>query len=274
VKRSRIASLLLHAALVLGAAATLFPLFWMITASLMPGGEANTDPPPILPSRVTFEHYAELFTRLNLGRAFFNSTLLASAVTLLSLLLNSMAGYAFAKLRFRGRGKIFGFLLAALVLPAQVAILPLFLLLREMHLISTYWGVILPGMASIFGIFLVRQYALSIPDELLDAARIDGASEFRIFIEIVLPLCKPILVTLAIFTFLGTWNDFLWPLVVLTDQSRYTLPVALANLFGEHVQDTELMMAGSVLTVLPVLLLFLFLQRHYIQGLLMGGVKE
>ena len=274
MKRSRIASLLLHAALVLGAAATLFPLFWMITASLMPAGEANSDPPPILPSRVTFEHYAELFTRLNLGQAFFNSTLLAAAVTLLSLLLNSMAGYAFAKLRFRGRGKIFGFLLAALVLPTQVAILPLFLLLREMHLISTYWGVILPGMASIFGIFLVRQYALSIPDELLDAARIDGASEFRIYSQIVLPLCKPILVTLAIFTFLGTWNDFLWPLVVLTDQSRYTLPVALANLFGEHVQDTELMMAGSVLTVLPVLLLFLFLQRHYIQGLLMGGVKE
>ncbi len=274
MKKSRLASILLHAALVLGAAATLFPLFWMITASLMPTGEANTYPPRVLPSRVTFEHYGELFTRLNLGRAFFNSTLLAVAVTLLSLLLNSMAGYAFAKLRFRGRGKVFGFLLAALVLPSQVAILPLFLLLREMHLISTYWGVILPGMASIFGIFLVRQYALSIPDELLDAARIDGASEFRIYSEIVLPLCRPILVTLAIFTFLGTWNDFLWPLVVLTDQSKYTLPVALANLFGEHVQDTELMMAGSVLTVLPVLLLFLFLQRHYIQGLLMGGVKE
>lgn len=274
MKKSRLATVFLHAALVLGAAATLFPLFWMITASLMPTGEANNDPPPILPSRVTFQHYGELFTRLNLGQAFFNSTFLAVAVTVLSLLLNSMAGYAFAKLRFRGRGKIFGFLLAALVLPTQVAVLPLFLLLREMHLISTYWGVILPGMASIFGIFLMRQYALSIPDELLDAARIDGASEFRIYWEIVLPLCRPILVTLAIFTFLGTWNDFLWPLIVLTDQSRYTLPVALANLFGEHVQDTELMMAGSVLTVLPVLLLFLFLQRHYIQGLLMGGVKE
>jgi multiple sugar transport system permease protein len=274
VRKSLAATILLHVALVLGAAATLFPLFWMITASLMPTGEANNDPPPILPSHATFEHYGELFTRLNLGQAFFNSALLAASVTLLSLLLNSMAGYAFAKLRFRGRGKIFGFLLAALVLPTQVAILPLFLLLREMHLISSYWGVILPGMASIFGIFLVRQFALSIPDELLDAARIDGASEFRIYWEIVIPLCRPILVTLAIFTFLGTWNDFLWPLVVLTDQSKYTLPVALANLFGEHVQDTELMMAGSVLTVLPVLLLFLFLQRHYIQGLLMGGVKE
>jgi multiple sugar transport system permease protein len=155
-----------------------------------------------------------------------------------------------------------------------VAILPLFLLMRQLGLVSSYWGVILPGMATIFGIFLVRQYALSIPDELLDAARIDGAGEARIFAEIIFPLCRPILVTLAIFTFLGTWNDFFWPLVVLTDDSKYTLPVALANLFGEHVQDTELMMAGSVLTVMPVLLLFLFLQRHYVQGLLMGSVKE
>ena len=185
-----------------------------------------------------------------------------------------MAGYAFAKLRFPGAGRIFAFLLGALVLPSQVAILPLFLLMRQLGLVSSYWGVILPGMATIFGIFLVRQYALSIPDELLDAARIDGAGEARIFAEIVLPLCRPILVTLAIFTFLGTWNDFFWPLVVLTDDSKYTLPVALANLFGEHVQDTELMMAGSVLTVMPVLLLFLFLQRHYVQGLLMGSVKE
>lgn len=272
--RTSLASVLLHAALIVGAGLTLIPLIWMVTASLMPNGEANTVPPHILPSRVTFEHYRELFVRLNLGQALFNSVLLAAAVTGLSLLLNAMAGYAFAKLHFPGRQRIFGFLLAALVLPAQVAILPLFLLLRQMGLISTYWGVILPGMASIFGIFLVRQYALSIPDELLDAARVDGASEVRIFLEIVLPLCRPILVTLAIFTFLGTWNDFLWPLVVLTDESKYTLPVALANLFGEHVQDTELMMAGSVLTVAPVLLLFLFLQRHYIQGLLMGGLKE
>jgi multiple sugar transport system permease protein len=272
--RTTAASVLLHTALILGAGLTLLPLIWMVTASLMPNGEANTVPPHILPSRVTFEHYRELFVRLNLGRALFNSGLLAVSVTLLSLLLNAMAGYAFAKLCFAGRQRIFGFLLAALVLPSQVAILPLFLLLRQMGLISTYWGVILPGMASIFGIFLVRQYALSIPDELLDAARVDGASELRIFVGIVLPLCRPILVTLAIFTFLGTWNDFLWPLVVLTDESKYTLPVALANLFGEHVQDTELMMAGSVLTVAPVLLLFLVLQRHYIQGLLMGGVKE
>jgi multiple sugar transport system permease protein len=272
--KKTLVSLLLHLGLIATAVLTLLPLVWMVLASLMPSGEANSEPPPFFPSHVTFDHYRELFVRLNIGRVLFNSALLAVTVTVLSVLLNAMAGYAFAKLRFPGRGRVFGFLLAALVLPSQVAILPLFLLMRQLGLVSSYWGVILPGMATIFGIFLVRQYALSIPDELLDAARIDGASEIRIFAKIILPLCRPILVTLAIFTFLGTWNDFFWPLVVLTDDSKYTLPVALANLFGEHVQDTELMMAGSVLTVMPVLLLFLFLQRHYVQGLLMGGLKE
>jgi multiple sugar transport system permease protein len=134
--------------------------------------------------------------------------------------------------------------------------------------------VILPGVASIFGIFLVRQFASSVPDELLDAARIDGAGELRIFWSIVLPLCRPILVTLGVLTFLGTWNDFMWPLIVLTDDTKWTLTVALASLSGEHVQDTELMMAGAVVTVLPALLLFLALQRSYIDGITAGGVKE
>jgi multiple sugar transport system permease protein len=151
--------------------------------------------------------------------------------------------------------------------------LPLFLLLKELGLVNTYWGVILPGVASIFGIFLIRQYALGIPDDLLDAARIDGAGEFRIYRSVVLPLLAPILVTLAIFTFLAVWNDFMWPLIILTDDDMYTLPVALANLMGEHAQDVELMMAGSVLTVLPVLVLFLALQRYYIEGVMLGSVK-
>jgi multiple sugar transport system permease protein len=151
--------------------------------------------------------------------------------------------------------------------------LPLFLLLKNMGLINTYMGVIIPGLASIFGIFLVRQYALAIPDEMLDAARVDGASEFRIFWSIVVPGILPILATLAIWTFLATWNDFMWPLIVLSDEAHYTLPVALANLSGEHVQDTELMMAGSVITIIPVMLVFHFLQRYYNQGVMAGSVK-
>ncbi len=269
----RLARSLVYAALVALAVLTLTPLVWMVSASLMPAGEASTYPPPLVPSRFTLEHYRALFTVLNLDRYFVNSTLIAVVVTAVSLLVNSMAGYAFAKLRFRGRRRLFRFLLAALVVPAQIAMLPLFLLLKQMGLINTYWGVVVPSLATIFGIFLVRQYALSIPDDLLDAARMDGAGEFGIYWSVVLPLCRPILVTLALFTFMATWNDFMWPLIVLNDNDLYTLPVALANMTGEHVQDTELMMAGAVLTVLPVMLVFVFLQKHYIDGIMIGSVK-
>ena len=272
-RRQRATRILLYALLVIGALIALVPMLWMLSASLMPAGEASTFPPHFLPSRVTLEHYTALFTRLNLGRYLLNSAFIAIVVTTASLAVNSMAGYAFAKLRFRGRDRLFRGLSAGLVLPVQVSMLPLFLLLKNLGLINTYWGVIIPGLASIFGIFLVRQYALSIPDEMLDAARVDGASEFRIFWSIVVPGILPILATLAIWTFLATWNDFMWPLIVLSDESHYTLPVALANLSGEHVQDTELMMAGSVITVIPVLLVFLFLQRYYIQGVMAGSVK-
>jgi multiple sugar transport system permease protein len=264
----------LYAVLLFGVVATLAPLLWMLSASLMPSGEATAVPPRLLPSRPTLEHYRALFTRMNLARHLGASVLVSSATTAISLVLNSMAGYAFAKLRFPGRDRVFAMLLAALVIPAQVAMLPLFLLLKELGLVNTYLGVVIPGMASVFGIFLVRQYALSIPDSLLDAARIDGAGELRIYAELVVPFCRPVLVTLGVFTFLGTWNDFLWPLIILADDDLYTLPVALANLLGEHVQDTELMMAGSVLTVLPVLGLFVALQRYYIAGIMSGALKD
>ena len=272
--RRTVATVALHAVLVAGAAVTLLPLLWMISASLMPTGEASAVPPRLLPSAPTLEHYRALFARLDLARAFANSALVATAATAVALVVNTMAGYAFAKLEFAGRDRVFRTLLGALVIPAQVAMLPLFLLLKRLHGVDTYWGVIVPGMASVFGIFLVRQYALGIPDSVLDAARIDGAGEFRIVRTLVPVLCAPILVTLGLFTFMGTWNDFLWPLIVLADRHRYTLPVALANLAGEHVQDTELMMAGAVLTVLPVVLLFVCLQRYYTAGITAGGVKE
>lgn len=161
-----------------------------------------------------------------------------------------------------------------MVIPAQVTTLPLFLMLNKVGLINTYAGVIVAGMATIYGIFLVRQYALSIPDSFIEAARMDGASDFRIYWRVILPLCKPILITLAIFTFMGTWNDFLWPLIVMTNDSMYTLPVALANLTGEHVHDTELMMAGAVITILPVMVIFVALQKYYISGIMAAGLKE
>ena len=269
----RAAKAIINGVLIGVAAVVLFPLLWMVSVSFMQPGEASAFPPPLLPAHATLANYHELFARAGMGRYLFNSLLIATALTLLSLAFNLSAGYAFAKLQFRGRERIFQVLLGALVVPAQVTMIPLFLLMKWLHLVNSYGGVIVPALASVFGIFLVRQYARSIPDELLEAARLDGAGEWRIFLRIVLPLLKPIVVTLAIFTFLGSWNDFMWPLIVLSDQGSLTAPVALAALSREHVQDNELMMAGSVVTILPVLILFLVLQRHYIQGLMLGGVK-
>jgi multiple sugar transport system permease protein len=255
-------------------AVSLFPLLWMVSVSFMPAGAASTLPPPLLPLAPTLANYRELFLRGGLLRFLLNSLLLAAAVTLCSLVFNTMAGYAFAKLRFAGRERIFRVLIGALVIPGQVAMMPLFLLLKHLHLLNSYGGVIVPGLAGIFGIYLVRQYARTMPDELLEAARVDSAGEFRIFLTIIVPLLRPVLVSLAIFSFLGCWNDFMWPLIVLTDDRLQTLPVALAALSREHVQDSEMMMAGSVVTILPVLALFLALQKQYIQGLLLGSVKE
>ena len=270
---ARVAKTIVNGLLVAAAFIALFPLAWMASVSFMQPGEASAFPPPLLPAHATLANYHVLFERAGMGRYLVNSLLVATATTALSLLFNLAAGYAFAKLHFAGRERLFRSLLGALVIPAQVAMIPLFLMMKWLGLINNYGGVVVPALASVFGIFLVRQYAQSIPNELLEAARIDGAGEGRIFATIVLPLLKPIIVTLAIFTFLASWNDFIWPLIVLSDQAWQTAPVALAGLSREHVQDNELMMAGSVVTTLPVLILFLALQRHYIQGLLLGSVK-
>lgn len=252
---------------------TVAPLLWMVSVSFMAPGEAAQFPPPLLPAAPTLENYRQLFVVYGIGRYFGNSLLLATLATGLALLFVVPAGYAFAKLRFQGRDATFRALVAALVVPGQIGMLPLFLELKSMGLVNSYAGALVPWLAGIFGIFLVRQYCLSLPDEMLEAARVDGASEGRIFLTIVLPTLRPVIVTLALFVFLGSWNDFMWPLIVLSDQSLYTLPVALASLSREHVQDNELMMAGSVVTTLPVLILFLALQRHYMDGLLAGSVK-
>ena len=251
----------------------LMPLIWMVSVSFMAPGEAAAFPPPLFPSNPTLENYRTLFSSYGIGRYVINSVVVSSLATMLALLFVVPAGYAFAKLRFTGRDAVFQALVAAMVVPGQIGMLPLFLELKAMGLVNSYAGALVPWLAGIFGIFLVRQFTLSVPTELLEAARIDGASEGMILRKIVLPALKPVLITLALFIFLGSWNDFMWPLIILADQDLYTLPVALAALSREHVQDNELMMAGSVVTVLPVLVLFLALQRHYLDGLLAGSVK-
>ncbi len=265
---------ILHIFLLFIAVLTLVPFVWMISASFMFDGHASTFPPRFIPDQFTLIQYQRLFERLSIARNFTNSLILSILVTIISLTLNSMAGYAFTKFKFKGKDKLFNLLLSSMIIPAQVTMLPLFLMLKWMGFINSYMAIIIPGLANIFGIFLIRQYCFSIPDSLIEAARLDGANDFLIYRKIILPLLTPVLATLAIFTFLGTWNDFLWPLIVMTDDSMYTLPVALANLMLEHTKDPELMMAGSVVTTLPVIIVFLALQKYYLKGIMMGSVKE
>lgn len=262
---------------------TAAPLIWMVSVSLMPKGAAAAFPPPLWPARPTLANYRELLfdhagpgggvTGYHIAGAMLNSMLLAGLATILGLGLTLPAGYAFAKLRFTGRARLLQALLALAVVPTQVALLPLFLMLKSVGLINTYAGVLVPGLAGVYGVLFVRQAALAIPLEMLDAARLDGASEWRILVSVILPLLRPTVVTLALFTFLASWSDFLWPLIAITDQRLYTLPVALAAISREHGQDVELMMAGAVVTTLPVLLLFAALQRSYFSGVLHGGIK-
>ncbi len=275
-------AILANAAVATLTALTIAPLLYMVIVSFMPRGESSNLPTPLWPSRWSLENYHELLVRrlidgawfdYRIVPALFNSVAIAAISTLLGLLLTVPAGYAFAKLRFRGRERLLKILIASLVVPGQVAMLPLFLIFKQLGLVNSYAGVILPSLAGIFAILFVRQATLAIPDEMIAAARIDGASEARIFVTIVLPLLTPIVVTLALFMFLGSWNDFLWPLIVLADQHLYTLPVAVAAIAREHSADGELMMAAAVVTTMPVLLLFLAMQRYYLTGLLGGSVK-
>jgi multiple sugar transport system permease protein len=264
----------LYIFLIITSIMTLIPFIWMVSASFMPDGAASVYPPVFFPTHIVLDQYVHLLTRLSVARSFLNSIILSTMVTAVSLFFNSMAGYAFAKYRFAGKSKLFNLLLVNMIVPSQVTMLPLFLMLKSVGLINTYMAILVTGLANIFGIFLIRQHCMAIPDSLIEAAKMDGATDFQVYRRIILPLATPVLVTLGIITFLGTWNDFLWPLIALTDDSMYTLPVALSSLMLEHTKDPELMMASSVITIIPIVIVFLVLQRYYIRGIMLGGVKE
>jgi multiple sugar transport system permease protein len=264
---------LLYLVLIAGLLLTLLPFFWMLSTSFKENAAITAMPPRWFPRPGTLEHYRRLFAEVSFLRHFGNSAIVAAGATLLSLLVNAMAGYAFAKFRFPGRERLFALLLMTMMVPGQVTLMPVFMLLKELGLLNAYTGLILPGAAGVFAIFLIKQFMETVPDELLEAARIDGCSEFGIFWRIVLPMSKPVLATVALFTFMGAWNEFLWALIVMLDESKYTLPVALANLSGQHNTDWGLLMAGSVVVILPVVVLFLALQRFYVRGITMSGLK-
>ena len=250
------------------------PFLWMLLGSFRPDRELKQVPPAWLPQDPTLENYRNLFERLDFPTYFVNSAVVALAITLGNLVFCSMLGYALAKLDFPGKRVIFVLVLATLMVPGVVTFVPLFVLISNMGMVNTFPGLIFPFLAGPFGVFLMRQFIQSLPDELIHAARVDGAGEWRVFRSIILPLCKPALATLGILTFLTSWNNFLWPLVVAQSEEKYTLPVALAiYAIGENRSDYGLLMAGSVVIILPVLAVFLLLQRHFVRGIAMTGIK-
>ena len=272
--RDQAARVVLHVVLVLGLLAMMGPFIWMLLSSFKPETEIRLVPPTWWPHHPTLDNYRELFSKLNFPTYFLNSTIVSTLITLGNLIFCSAAGYALAKLRFPGRRALFGLVLASVMVPGMVTFVPLFVLVSNMGMTNTYAGLVLPFLAWALGAFLMRQFMESIPDELIESGRIDGAGEVRIFVSIVLPLCRPALAALGILSFLTFWNSFLWPLVVATTEDKYTLPVALA-LFsvGQNQTKFGLLLAGSVVVVLPVLVVFLLLQRHFVRGIATTGLK-
>ena len=264
----------IYALLVLGIILLVGPFVWMVLGSFKTTGELRQVPPTWFPEAPTLANYEDLFSRLNFLGYFFNSTVVAIAVTLGNIVFCSMLGYALAKLSFPGKRILLVVVLGTLMVPSVVTFMPLFVLTANLGLVNTHAGLILPFLVGAFGVFLMRQFIAGLPDELLDAARVDGAGEHYIFWRIILPLCGPALATLGILTFLGSWNSFLWPLVVAQTDVMYTLPVAIA-LFATGQQETNiaLLMAGSVVVILPVLIVFIALQRYFTQGIAMTGIK-
>jgi multiple sugar transport system permease protein len=261
-------------ALAFGMLFMVVPFLWMVLSSAKPRSELLQAPPTWLPETVTTDNYSRLFDRLDFPRYFWNSTLIAVLITVSNVVFCSMVGYALAKLRFFGRDKLFLLVLGTLLVPGSVTLVPLFVLMAKLGLVNSLWAVVLPLAAGPLGVFLMRQFMLAIPDDLLEAARVDGANEFYIFWRIVMPLSTPAIAALGIVVFLPAWNQLLWPLVVLTDEQKYTMPVALAIFArGQFQADYGLLMAGSVVLVLPVLLLFFLLQRHFTQSISMTGLK-
>lgn len=259
--------------LVGGAFLMVFPFVWMMIASLMTAGEIQMRPPVWLPASPQFSNYSELARSIPISRLYFNSLFTSGIIVLGVLLSSSLAGFAFAKYRFPGRELLFYLILATMMIPFFVTLIPVFFIVRQLGWIDTYQGLVVPGLTSAYGIFLMRQFMVTVPDELIDAARIDGASEPMIYWRIVMPLVKPALATLGTFTFIGAWNNFLWPLLVLNSRELFTLPLGINSMRSLYADNTNLLMAGTAVAVAPMLLLFVFLQRYFIKGIALTGLK-
>jgi multiple sugar transport system permease protein len=262
-----------HLVLIMGALIICLPLIWMVTSSLKAPNRLFSVPIDWVPWEFRWENYVEAWNTAPFGRYFFNSIYVSGAATLANLFFCSLAGYGFAKYNFPGKNILFLLILATMMIPFHVVIVPMFILMRDLKWLNSYSALIIPGAMSAFGIFLMRQFIMTLPDELFDAARIDGANEFSIYLRLVLPLSKGPLAALAVFIFLDNWNSLLWPLVVTNKDEMRTLAVGLTQFQTVHGTQYHLMMAASTLVVIPMILVFFLLQRYFIQGIALSGLK-
>jgi len=263
-----------YGVLIIGALFMVAPFLWMLITSVKPRGEILTYPPRFWVDKPTLESFRDLFRLVPMKRYILNSLIVASSVTVCNLFLCSMAGYAFAKHKFWGKDRLFLILMGSMMIPWQVNIIPGFIIIKKLGWLNSYQGLIIPAVAGAFGIFLMRQFIRDIPDDLLDSARIDGCGEFYIYWRIVLPLCKPALATLAIFTFMSQWNNFVWPLIIIHESNMRTIPLGLSVLNGQFSGSFGFLMAGAVVAILPMMLAFLALQKQIIQGIALEGLKQ
>ncbi|CAG7644299.1 L-arabinose transport system permease protein AraQ [Paenibacillus solanacearum] len=267
------AKVTLYIVLIVMAALWLFPVLWIVISSFKTNNDLYSFPPRFWPQPITFEHFTDAFAKGNFGRYFMNSAIVTISSTILLLVINSMAGFALAKYRFKGDMLLLVGFISTLMIPLEVIMIPIFKVLSTLGMYNTLWALIIPPAATPTGVFLIRQYLLTVPDELLEAARMDGASEWRIYSQLILPMCKPILAVLAIFSFMWRWDDFLWPLIGISDPSLYTIQLALSNFIGEYNVDWGSLLAMSVITMIPVLVVFLVFQRQFVSGMVTSGMK-
>lgn len=258
--------------LTIGGLLFLLPFIWMILSSFKPEGEIVQIPPTLWPKSFTMSNFNYLFENMNFG-VYLRNTLIIVLFSFAGLLLNAVAGFGFAKYDFKGRNALFVLVLATMMIPSQVTMIPVYLILNSLGLTNTMTGIVLPGLVGAFAIFLFRQFMSTIPTELLEATRLDGASEYRIFLQIALPISKPILAVQAILTFIAGWNSFLWPLIIANDESLYTLSVGLSLLKGQYAANFGLQMAGATFMVAPVIALFTYFQKHIIENFSISGMK-
>lgn len=271
--RGPVATAGLVVALALISLLILIPFIWMLSASVRTRGDLLGNPTTLWPATFTLDNFLDVWQRIPFGRQLVNTVVFAGSITVVSVVLDSMAGYAFARFEFRGRGVLFVVVLVTLMLPIQVTLIPIFQLLSDLGWINTFQGLIVPRIADAFGIFFMRQFFLSLPKDLEDAARLDGVSEFGIWRRIMMPLAWPAVLTLGLFNLLYNWNDLLWPLVVTTDERMRTLTAGLALFKGQFSAEYGLLMAGAILALLPMVAAFVLVQRRFIEGVATTGIK-